>query len=258
MEYRDIYNRSDIYDLVALEALNGDSDRHVHVFGRNESVSTTYEDIWSVGGIKTWMQAANNLTIVSDSADDDITGSAARTLFIDGLDADFNRITETVELQGLAPVQTVKQYIRINEAYVQGTGTYGSTNDANTGTITISDNTNPQAQIEPNVGRTQQSHYTIPAGYTGLIYGFDILTNSNSKTVDMKFLQRQNADVVSGTMTASRVFVAVSDFNDPILDYHPRCPYIFPEKTDIWAAIKFSTGTSAASINYEVRLMSDT
>ena len=50
---------------------------------------------------------------VSDDADDTSAGTGARTIFIQGLDADYDELTEVLIMNGLTPVQSVNTYMRI-------------------------------------------------------------------------------------------------------------------------------------------------
>ena len=77
---------------------------------------------------------------------------------IQGLDANFNLLSEYITLNGTTNVVSVNSYFRINGLVV--------TNGVNAGTITCKNSTNLYAQINPGIGQTQMSLYTVPNGYT--------------------------------------------------------------------------------------------
>ena len=101
--------------------------------------------------------AGEQMTLYSSSASD-----TAVSVFIDGLDADYNMQNETLVLtNGTVGVTTVKSYRRINNMRITGTTpAVGIIRLSNTGKTTT------YAQINIGMGKTQWSMYTVPAGYT--------------------------------------------------------------------------------------------
>jgi len=77
-------------------------------------VKDTLEDVWTVGGTKKYLTSAETITVVSTDSEDSSTGGGARILFLEGLDENLNVISEEIILQGLAPVESVLSYLRIN------------------------------------------------------------------------------------------------------------------------------------------------
>lgn len=64
--------------------------RRITALGNNPDVDTAGpEDVWSGGGLYPWMTTATALEIVSDSASDTSAGTGARTVLVNGLDANF-------------------------------------------------------------------------------------------------------------------------------------------------------------------------
>ena len=68
------------------------------IFGYNPDVDTTIESVWPDGGVVPHPTVASVLKISSSSANDTSAGTGARTVYIEGLDSNYNVISETVTL----------------------------------------------------------------------------------------------------------------------------------------------------------------
>ena len=76
-----------------LQIARGHIEGHKHQFkfGHNAAVSDTEETIWSQGGLYAYPPGAQQMTLSSSSDDDTANeGTGARTVEIQGLDADYN------------------------------------------------------------------------------------------------------------------------------------------------------------------------
>lgn len=125
---------------------SGKYERH-DVFGQNIAVDTT-ERIISPGipsatGVAdiTLIDGVNGviLSFASTSANDTSAGSAARTIFIEGQDINNLTICETLSLNGLTPVNTVKTYYWVQEFGVLTTGDTSFPANSNDGIIYCGD-----------------------------------------------------------------------------------------------------------------------
>ena len=108
----------------------------------------------------TRLTTAETMDVVSTDGNDDAVGTGARTVFIKGVNGDYNEVTEYVQLDGLTPVTTSESYLVIHQAIVLSCGSNGS----NIGTINITASTaaTTQAQIYPGIGITEQAWYLVP------------------------------------------------------------------------------------------------
>lgn len=135
-------------------------------WGNNPDVDTAaVEVIDPLGGTTIpWLSALAAMEIVSDSAADTAAGTGARTVAIDGLDANYNRLTQTVSMNGVTAVAIPAQIIAINRVRVLTAGT----GLGNAGTLTVRNAGAGTTRITVPVGRSisQSSGYTVPAGYT--------------------------------------------------------------------------------------------
>lgn len=80
-------------------------------------------------------QVAAVVSIVSTSANDDLTGTHARTVRVVGALVDGTTSTEDVDLDGLTPVTTVSSYRSVHSLLVVARGTTGFNNGIITATI---------------------------------------------------------------------------------------------------------------------------
>lgn len=128
--------------------------------GLNPDVDTgsVPEDIWPVGGKYPFLSAAAAGTIVSTSAADTATGGGAQTVRIQGLDANFNELTEDVTLNGITPVALANNYFRINSAFVIKAGAQ----ESNAGDIDITVGGQILARISIGFGTSRNAIYTVP------------------------------------------------------------------------------------------------
>lgn len=153
----------EFYDSVGLGLVSGAS--RVAALGNNPDVDTAaVEDVWSGGGTYPWMTGATSLEIVSDSANDSAAGTGARTVLVNGLDANYATVAQTVTLDGLTPVALPTQLFRINSALIMSAGS----GKVNAGTLTVRNagGGTTRAVIPVGYGITRQAVYTVPAGKT--------------------------------------------------------------------------------------------
>lgn len=141
---------------------NGNGAFAVQKFGSNPDIDTVAaEDVWDGGGLYSFPSAAAVTTIESDNAADTAAGTGARTITIEGLDSDYNFISETVTLNGVTAVTLANEYIRVFRAYNVLVGSNG----VNVGDITIQHGATVLAQITAAKGQTLMAIYTVPANY---------------------------------------------------------------------------------------------
>lgn len=149
---------------------------HIIKFGENLDIDGSMETIWDGGGLYTYLTAAAVVTVTSTDGDDAAAGTGARTVTVEGLDANYNQVSETLTVGGSAGSV---EFFRVFRAFVASSGSSGT----NEGTISIASGATTLAQIRTvgsptstGLGQTFMSIYTVPAGYTGFIYQWDIST----------------------------------------------------------------------------------
>lgn len=195
---------------------------HVHKFGRNASLANgTDETIWDGSDLYPWAtwDAGPALVYLKSS----VTTDTSRTIFIQGLDENYDLQSETITLDGTdstTAVASVNTYSRLFRMYNSGsancTGNISATYGSSGGTLV--------AKIEAILQQTEMAVYTIPAGHIGLLLNLNLSTPKNAE-VEGKLFQRQPNGVFrlihSGNMYGS-------SYN---MDF--KVPLTFPEKTDL-------------------------
>lgn len=129
-------------------------------FGTNPDLDTTQEDVWETGGNIHYPTAAQTFTIVSSDANDAAAGTGARTVYVQGLDANYDFQSEFVTLNGTSNVTTVNSYLRMHRAYVVEVGSSGQEEGDITATWTT--DANNAWQITQGFGQTRLCAFTVP------------------------------------------------------------------------------------------------
>ena len=102
---------------------------HINKFGYNTAVGSTYETITDLG-TNVLPTSAGVVSLVSADANDDDGDTGARTVEIQGLDANYVEQTETVTMNGTSAVSTTASFIRVFRMRVLTAGT-SETNEGN-------------------------------------------------------------------------------------------------------------------------------
>ncbi len=206
----------------------------LNIFGFNRTVGTAYETIWDDGGNYVYPSSAVAMSVVSSSASDTME------VLINGLDANYDAISETVTLTGTSAVTTSATFFRINSAVILA--------GSNVGDISISNGGTKYAFIGAEIGTTQSSVYTVPAGHS--IYLFRI--DCTSGTVNgQKYLYLRN---VAKNAAGRTLRVAEATFSQSI-SFDRQVPFRIDEKTDFHFECKSSSSDNEVSIFVEAILV---
>jgi hypothetical protein len=157
-----------------------DSWQHVHKFGSNPSIATAEESIWSGGGLYPWPTGAVTLIIQSDDTGD------AGTVEIQGLDGNYNELTETVTLPGGSPntVTTANTFLRVYRMRFTGAAD-------NAGTIIANHTATNIAQIDPGRNQTLMAVYTVPAGSYAWLLNYTVSVGKNDDALVELYTRKQ-------------------------------------------------------------------
>lgn len=153
-------------------------------FGYLAALGVTKAPITTLGTGQAYLAAAAQLKVSSGDANDtSVDGTGAKTVFIQGLDANFQEASETVSITGQTAVTTTNSYIFPHRAYVTSAGS-GETNAGiiyfGAGTVTAGVPATKYLAIPAGEGQTKSTQYMIPAGKTGFLKRVAVSTFDNN------------------------------------------------------------------------------
>lgn len=191
---------------------------NVHKFGAVTTTSATYDTVWASGGAYSFPTSASVVTVASSSGtDSDTANTGAETITIQGLDASYNQVQETLSLNGTSDVTGNQQFLRVHRAFIASGVT-------NVGHIDIKHGLTNVCYIAVGMGQTQVAYYTVPAGKTAYLKSFAATQNKNQEN-SVRMFQRP----------LGGVFRVASELNLYASNMHTlfTIPIKFTEKTDI-------------------------
>jgi hypothetical protein len=229
----------DMSTAVAIGALPGyESYRK---FGMNNAIGVGEEEMWPAGILRVLPTSAGALSVVSDDPTDDVGNTGATSITVEGLDSNYEDISEVIAMDGATPAASVSSdWYRVNRAY----NTEAGTNEINAGNISISIGGDVQAYIEANQGQTHQTHYTVPAGKTLLVTGYFIGVGRMGGNTDLHIL----AQIKLFGTTAWRSISDIWLWNGANHQNAGDTVTVVPEKTEIRQRIISTVTTQAHGI----------
>lgn len=195
-----------IYSDQQLKAIaeNRFADTHIQTekFGHQPLVpSSGFQDIWGVDANYTFQTVARTLTVQSSGNDNGAASTGAKTIIIEGLDANWNEISEEIATNAAVDPTTTNSFLRVNIIYVGDVGTLGT----NEGIISVTSTTdlNILAQIGADKGQSEQCIGSIPAGRRA---EFEDIVVACGKGEDFE-VELQTCEFGKGWRVRQRLFV---------------------------------------------------
>ena len=236
----------DIYNSINLPAGFG----QIHKFGAVPAMSQdTNGTIWDENDtIYPWSTIGAGSTLGvkvvqpnnENTTSNDLSGD---TVEIQGLDVNFNVITETVTISG-ATATTTNTFYRVYRAI------YANTLDvANPKRILIQVGSTTVAKLLEGVGQTLMSIYTIPAGFTGYLMRLDV-TAQGTATGSFKLFVKEFPSPNFGV----KHIAEVNGVGGPYQLEYP-IPQSFPEKSDIDARMHTLSNNGRYTCTFDILLV---
>ena len=209
---------------------------HVHKFGFNTSVTTAAGLVWNGGGDYTYPTSAAQLGVVGTSTTDN------SQITIEGVDADYNEVSNIVTLNGTTTVTTSASYLRSYRAFV-------SDDNEPAGDVTITHSGDTVAIISAEENQTLMATYTVPAGYTAYLYQ---LVFGGAAELANKFMTvRLRARKPGGVFRTQAKYTTAAQTFEEVMEF----PLKFEEKTDIEITAQASSQTQQASAMFDLLLI---
>lgn len=215
-----------------------------NIFGTVGSVAniitTEFRTPWEEASDYTFPTSAAQLTLVSTDASD-----TTQTVLIQGLDADFNPVSETKTLTGTTPITTTNSYFRVNDLIVISGNVVGD--------ITLGNGVNNYAVVLAGTGRNQAAVYTVPAGHTFFLLRIDAFCTDSNGGKAARF--RNFLDThINGVHRELRVADTTFFENMQILR---QAPFAYGETTDIKMQLRSLSGSTFGSVFAEGILIAE-
>lgn len=197
-----------------------------NIFGYNANATGDLSAMWYRTSAYVFPPAAQIMQVKSTDAADTMP------LLIQGLDSNYDRISETVTLAGTSVVATTKEFLRINSAIILAGSNAGTIDIGNDllGTPTY------YKGIRPGDGRCQDSFSTIPRGYQFLLYRIDAFSADGTSAKPGLFRNYVRSETGRILNVARTTF-----FNN--MNIQRRIPFVYSEKTDIQLQLTPVSGT---------------
>jgi hypothetical protein len=233
---------------------NIDGFSYIHKFGNNSDIDTAsgYEAIWNGGSAYTGFDAtaAEIVELFSDDANDTSAGTGARTVQLDGLDANYVEQSETIILNGTTAVSSSLSYLRCDRMQVLTAGTGGE----NIGELTLRQSVttaNIFCVMPATSNQTMIACYTVPAGKDAYITSW-FCTLINSKTAAS--IVRIQSRGLGSTFQRKEVISVLGTGTSAIERGYNFAKGPFPEKTDIYISANSDTNNTGVSAGFDMIL----
>ena len=190
----------------------------VFKFGSNPDVNGSNETIWDVGGLYTYPGSALARTVTSAAGTPSDDNGV--TVVIEGLDGDYNEVSDEVTLAGAGTATTTQTFLRVFRAYVSGS-------QAPTGNLNITNGVTTYARITLGENQTLMALWTVPAGYTAYLSRGTISVGTSN--VNQFVTGRLSTREFGGVFRTQAKVTLDNGFIDFVFDV----PLRIPEKTDI-------------------------
>lgn len=237
---------------------NGNSNKPgfsiIDKFGENNNIDTgsTPVDIWSPGGKFIFNDNAIGMHIISDSADDNVSGLGARSIEIIGYSNDNILILETVNMNGLTPVVLNWNYKIITRMKVIDSGSsnfnIGNINvfDSSTGTIL-------QQRIPTEEGQTLSAIQIIEKNKIGRIKShyasYSRVGGNNSAQMRLK-IKKSNGTI----QTKYNIAISVNHSKD-VQDYGDNGGIEVEEGDFVyWECIEVSANSTSMEAGFQIEI----
>lgn len=159
------------------------------------AIGLTYETVWPEGGVYAFPAVAAQLTISSDDAADDLLGTGLRTVLVNGLDEDYNEISESVEMTGTTPVTTANSYLRVQTLVGLSAGS-GKVNAGNvyigSGLVTAGKPVTVVNVIPPLSGISRTATFTVPSGKRAMLTHVTVSNEDETQPAQSSLVFQQN------------------------------------------------------------------
>jgi|WetSurSiteA1Bulk_404760.scaffolds.fasta_scaffold01970_1 hypothetical protein len=224
------------------------------MFGYNPDIDISAEDVWGNGGLYVFPTVAQQMELVSSSAEDDpdkggaVAGTGIHTVTIYYLNNLYEAKTEDINLNGTGVVTTVATDIfRVNRIKAKVVGSSGVA----VGTILLRHLSDSPVYSSIDIGntRSRNSIYTVPLGktlYITSLAGGCGAASSSTATITLHATYDHEAAALR-TFFLPHAEVIIGSGTGGVVR-HFEIPLKFPEKTNIKCRATTTANNSIVSV----------
>lgn len=215
----------------------------IHKFGADIDITANYLPV-AQGGMYPTPQPAGavQLRIAAGNVNDDVGGTGARAVHLQGLDISGDFLEQTIHTNGTsAGAVSEVAFLRLFRAWVSSSGTYASAGGgSHAAAIIIESGASATWAIIDATGfpkgQTEIAAYSVPNGFEAVIKSI-IMTTDGLKPVDFALFQRRDILQAAPPYAARRLFFEAFGVEGS-LTLAPESPWgPFPAQTDLgWLA----------------------
>lgn len=230
------------------------------ILGDSPNLSAdTDTEIWPQTGDMASPAAAETLSIVSSSIQDDNGGSGMDAVFIEGLDSDYLPQSELVILNGTGAVTSVNSYIHVAEINCLNITTSGTTNAGNI-TITNSSSGDNLGYVLAGDSLSKHAQFVVPAGYNALLLETTAscfrTSGSGEKRCEVDLIVTPLDGGAGDRVIYKTIKTGVSSSATSEVKY--ELPLVFGQKVFIHPHVNAETNNTKATFQYELILVKTT
>ncbi len=240
---------TDFYFAISADEIPGQFAQSFTAHNPDVDNSGSREDIWEGGGEMVYLTTAQKYNISSTSTNDTLTGTGGRTLFVVGLNASFDFVTEFLVLDGTNTVQTVNEYIRPRTISVITAGS----EEFNVGIITATSAVTGDVQLvmDAEEGTSKNTHFTVPRGHQGFLKQVIFsATKSGGQAPIVEFKGKIRFNLFENASWIETFDLKIDTSVNDHIDLNQITPNSLPEKTDF--RIEVTTSHDNVDVNARI------
>ena len=229
----------------------------VNKFGANTNIADgVAEIVWSPSGVYTFSTTADITHAVSSSASD--TGDVE----VQGLDTNWNLVTQTVTLNGTTGVALTTALLRVFRLKYQDAVTNVGVLQVGVGAVTSAFTAgNLRAQIDIGTGQTLMAIYTVPAGKTAYFqkYYGSMVGDPGPPAAEPSYgiWRLWAADRANGYAPQLKHIIAGSLNATSVIEHPFNPPPGVTEKTDIYITAQPEGDVGSFTAGFDLILVDD-
>jgi len=213
--------------------------RSIVILGENPDIdnNTVPETLWELGGTYVFPTAASTATIVSSNTNDTSNGTGARLVFIEGLDSNWNEVSEVLTLNGTNSVTGTVSFFRVNNARV----VFSGSGQVNAGNITITVNAKTVRYIAAGECLDHTAVYSVPDRHHLFLLSTQAGIVRSNQTAYVTMVTKVFVASTNYIYESAVVTIDGSEFVSRSPDFgYPRVN----GKSDIWYNIDYASTTN--------------